>query len=228
MSSADPSDPVPINRAIRELVSRWESEATSDGEIVAEQPNALIWEMSKGQLEKRFGSFRDAAVSLFRHAIVSQKVKVWVEDGPDWKRPTLHTIMRRLPPLSGLYVDRGELTQVFNRQWPNAFPDRTAHQNRQPMAPADHEVMEKAPRNRGRPKGLGYSLKDVPVYELILKAQRDSGDVESQHALVKRFAGEATGPSFETNVDRLRKGLPNWLDQNGVEWRRSKQDQIAP
>jgi hypothetical protein len=61
----------------------------------------------------------------------------------------------------------------------------------------------------------------VPVFELILEAQRRSGDVETQHSLVTRFADQAEGASLQANVDRLRKGLPIWLEKNGHKWRRS-------
>jgi hypothetical protein len=225
MNDTDPSDPVPLNRAIRELASRWETDANSAGDTRAEieQPNTLIWEMSKAQLERHFGSFADAALHLFRHAIVSQKIRVWVENGPDWKRPTLHTIMRHLPPESGLYADRREMAEAFNRQWAGAFPDRKASVTEPRSADRRGDQSDlRAPTKRGRPRTDGYSRKDVPIFEKILKAQRESGDVHNPHALIVKFAEEADGNSFQAKVDRLRKALPRWLEKNGFEWTSSK------
>jgi hypothetical protein len=220
MNDADPSDPVPLNRAVRELATKWEAHPASGEEMSAgheEQANALIWEMSKAQLDRHFGSSADAALHLFRHAIVSQKIRVWVENGPDWKRPTLHTILRHLPPASGLYADRREVSRVFNRQWPGIYPDSNE------IAPEGQSAKLQLPaKKRGRPRGVGFSLKDVPIFQKMLKTQRESGDVHSQHALIVRFANEAEGNSFQAKVDRLRKALPRWLEKNGIEWISSK------
>jgi hypothetical protein len=186
--------------------------------------------MSEAQLRRHYGSYSEAAMGIFRHAVLSLKIRVWIADGANWKRPTIQTIIQVLPPNSGLYVDQGEVQRVFAGQWPKSFPTAnrepawpTAVDNASTPASAAQQLPlgDMVPHRVGRPKGLGYSRKDVAVFEMILDAQRQSGDVETQYALVKKFADEAEGNSYPSKVDRLRKGLPKWLAHNGHEWVRS-------
>lgn len=239
MTAGDPVDPLPILRAIKEVARRWEIAFVPDDEaqaqaredrIIGRRP--FVWGMNEAQLKGRFGTFLEASDAVFHNAVLSLKIRVWVENGAEWKRPTISTILGLLPNMSGLYVDQEELQRVFGTHWPLAFrpadhehpwPNLTTNEM-PPSAEGTPETKSdlKPKRAVGRQKGPGYNFKDVPVYETILNAQRESGDVETEHALVRRFAGNPNDPYYQTIVDRLRKGLPNWLDQNGHQWRRSK------
>jgi hypothetical protein len=233
MTNGDPEDPLPILRAAKEVARRWERQAAkevSDSQEKAVQSPPLAWDMSEAQLKRHFGSFSEAAMGIFNHAVLSLKIRVWIADGPEWKRPTIHTIMGLLPPDSGLYVDQGEVQRVFGRQWPKAFPTvkrepawpiREDPADWPESAPNESQAGTIVDHRAGRPKGLGYSRKDVSIFEVILDAQRLSGDVETQYSLVKRYADEADGTSYPSKVDRLRKGLPKWLEHNGHQWVRS-------
>jgi hypothetical protein len=226
----DPEDPLPILRAVNELACHWEEldgEGDSlDGPDIT--PGSPVWDMSEAQLKRHYGSWAEASEGVFRVAVLSLKIRVWVAAGPDWRRPTIHTIRELLPPKSGLYIDQEEVRRVFGSRWPKSFSLRPS---RLPL-PTDLAV-EAPPVGtkreasltpvKGKPgpkKGPGYSRKDVPVFDMILSAQRESGDVETQYALVRKFAPKDA--HYNSHVERLRKGLPIWLGQNGHEWEPSK------
>ena len=233
MTNGDPKDPLPILRASEELARSWEAQAaleSDDLEGQDMQTRPLVWNMTEAQLKRHYGCYSEAAMGIFRYAVLSLKIRVWIADGANWKRPTIHTILEILPPNSGLYIDQGEVQRVFGRQWPKAFPtaDRESawptavdHARSPTSVPEQSRTVATLHHPVGRPKGLGYSRKDVSIFEMILDVQRQSGDLETQYGLVRKFADQAEGTSYESKVDRLRKGLRKWLEQNGHEWIRS-------
>lgn len=203
-----------ILRAIKDLARRWEEVAPAIQVDIDEGDDVSfrsIWEMSEAQLKRHYGGFAEAAAAVFRYAVISLKIRAWVADGPDWKRPTIHTIRTSLPPSGELIVDQEEVHRVFEFRWPGAYPPAF---NAEPFP-------KPAKRKVGRPTGPGYALTDVRTFKRILKAQRKSGDVRTEHFWVNKFAGKPNAPDFSSNVDRLRKGLPNWLKEIGEQWRRS-------
>lgn len=219
MKKGDPEDPVPILRAAQEIARNWETQIDIEGDS-SQGPDmpegSPVWEMSEAQLKRHYGSWTEASLGVFRVAVLSLKIRVWVASGAEWKRPTIQTIHEHLPPQSGgLYVDQEEVRRVFGNQWPSTLGSLVGE------LPWPNAAGHASKRAIGRPRSMGYSPKDVPIFRRILEAQRESGDVESKFALVKKFADEADGTSFASKVDRLRKGLPRWLTQNGHEWVRS-------
>lgn len=219
MTSGDPVDPISLERALREM---WETLAAHAGlnlskHFISDDAQAPEPSAEWRDRDERLARLRDEAQIRLLGLIIVEEVRAWVSEGEHWKRPTQQALQHRMMKAPdepwGLYVDRQQLAAVAAARWPEEF---AAEQSSAPTLKTGRKR-----REVGRPRGPGYALKDVPVFKLILKAQRLSGDVESQHGLVTKFADKAKGASPQANVDRLRRGLPRWLEENGHEWKRS-------
>lgn len=213
MSDSGPAHPLPWPHAIAllcaQLDANVEGRGYEFGVACERKPLTAKIEPNPGAASI-VADFGEEARREIRKLLVSGRLKAWTEDGDGWKRPTLSEIVSRLGPENahgpGLFMDRSEFIHVLRGHMP---PELQTEENSAIVSPTL--------KKKGRPKGPGYSLKDVEIYKRILAAQRAGGNVETRHALVRRFAHELNG-NEATDIDRLRKGLPNWLDENGEKW----------
>jgi hypothetical protein len=216
--NGDPVEPLTFERAIRQL---WERLAANAGISLRthlnEDDQGKGKSVSRGQREEQLEKLHDDADFKVWSLAVVGEIGAWAAEGGRFRRVPQEAVRDRAGRAAdepwGLYVDGRELASVAATRWPDEFGSRTTSAT-SAAKPADFA----AERRSGRPKGDGYSPKDVPTFEGILSAQRESGNVESQYALVKRFAGDVNSASYWANVDRLRKGLPRWLEKNGHPW----------
>ena len=216
MVNGDPIDPIPFELATKELWGRLAAHAgvNLQEHRLYEDDAAPEWRDRELLLQSLWSEARDMLLG-----IIICHARWWTAEGEKWRRPppeTITTIIRTKGPDEpwGVFVDRQEIESVLATFRPELDAAR-------PSADVEQATPKRSAKKPGPKKGPGYKLEDVRVFEMILSAQRQSGDIKRQYALVKKFADEAEGTSFSSKVDRLRKGLPKWLEQNGHEWKRS-------
>ena len=224
----DPIDPISFEQAIRAVWYRLGSNAGLDvrGLQLAEDPSPASPEAraSRKELEEQAENhFSEAHLRVWGLMTVGE-LRYWTFRGANWERPTPEEFQSRIcgaaDEPSGLYVDGQELTAKLASRWPDELA--SLHATERPSPTPTKPTADLAKPKVGRKKGPGYKRKDVPTFELILEAQRQSDNVEDQYPLVKRFAGDPDATYYWRNVDGLRKGLPKWLAENGHEWFPSK------
>ena len=222
--NGDPLDPITFEQAIYGICQRLRAGALP--EVAAVRGGSNREEDHDGDAAghaHQTESDVDAGVTVYAALlglVAVGGIRAWVPDGNSWKRPTptyLQASFRKEEgePI-GLYLDSHEVTSTI-AQWPDVY-GRFENLKEQPSTEAEPKPPPTT-RKVGRPKGPGYALADVATFKLILEAQRQSGDVRTEHFLINKFAGDPNANDFSTNVDRLRRGLPNWLVEIGEQWR---------
>lgn len=222
----DPIDPIPFEQAVRAVRYRLGSNAGLDirNLQLAEEPpfpSSEAGVLRKELEEQAENHYSEAHIRVWGLMTVGE-LRYWKFSGADWERPTpaeLQSRICRADEPSGLYVDGHELTVKLETRWPDELGSLDAAEMPSPNKAKSTANLPK--RRVGRPRGPGYTLSDVPTFKLILEAQRQGGDVRTEHFLVNQFAGDPNAPDFSSNVRRLRKGLPVWLAEIGEQWRPS-------
>jgi hypothetical protein len=216
----DPLEPISFERAVNELWEQLGAHAGLKGRLRGSVESLTeITDQRGREMDEELARLHDDAFANVFVLISSERVSVWIEDSDAWKHPMPRELHDRLvfdavDEPKGLYVDRQQLRAAAADVWPDKYETRAALAS---VAPSEDASSQNATNRKvGRPKGPGYALKDAGLFEMIWEAQRQSGYVETKHGLIKKFAPRE--PSYDTNVDRLRRGLPKWLGQNGYKW----------
>lgn len=223
--NGDPIDPISFEQAIHAIWYRLGTAAGLDakrGEYQRDDGSSKIRETEaiSEELESKIGALQATAYAALMGHVIGGGMRAWIVEGENWKRPPLHVLKNRFMghDPTGVYLESQDVTSTI-AQWPRELRLLDTVEE---ATPTEAKTATKPPKGKvGRPRGPGYTLTDVRTFKRILKAQRKSGDVRTQHFLVNKFAGNPNDLDFSSNVDRMRKGLPNWLAEIGEQWRRS-------
>jgi hypothetical protein len=159
-------------------------------------PAALI--PSFQERDERLFILREEAMDWLLGSIITEGLRVWIDQGQQWARPTRPALrdvifFKQEDEPCGLYVDREEFAPRAAARWPT------------PAETAGNRTASSSSGRRGRPIGSGsYAEDDAP---LLIEMQRlvDDGKALSAHQASLMVADRARGGgSLESKARRLR------------------------